>query len=428
MTDTDVIIIGAGVAGLSAARALTERGIDHIVLEASHRIGGRAYSEQLKTTWFDLGCSYLHEGEINPFVDIARQSGFHLGEGERFAMKDTHVLHDGQPHAAHHAALAHNTAQFNASLDASLPTPDKSLADMLDWDHPVSAVQAHIMAGLNASDAQDQSARDFLASGFGMDFPVREGLGRLVAHWGASVKVQLNTVVTAIDWQGNNIRVDTPKGTLTARAIIITVSTGIINNGYIKFTPSLPDKHLTAIQDLPCGVLNKIGVEFAHGVFTPQDAALVAGWGVGWGVGWTGNEETAPASDDIATIDLNLDGPAPQAVVFVGGSHGAYLERQGDAAMKDYATRKIAQLYGSKASNAITAMTATAWESEPMTRGSYSYARAGSNNARAHLITPIDHRIYFAGEAASLSHYGTCHGAHLSGIDQAHDLAQQLAH
>lgn len=415
--DAEVIIIGAGVAGLSAARALSERGISFIVLEASHRIGGRAYSERLKKTWFDLGCSYLHEGEINPFVDIARQSGFPLGNGNRFGMDQTKVLSGGLARADQHAAITAHTKHFENALEARQPHPDKSLADFMDWDDPATAVGAQIMAGLNASDVADQSALDYLASGFGLDYPVPDGLGRLVLHWATSIPVSLNTSVSHIDWQDKLIKVHTTKGMVTAPSVMITVSTGILGGGYIRMTPDLPDSHQQAILDLPCGVLNKIGIEFEDGLFSDADA--------GWTLGWN-DTDPYPHADDIATIDLNCDGAVPQAVVFTGGSHGIYLEKQGDAALKDYATRQVTRVFGSDAAKSITAMTATAWAGEPMTRGSYSYAIPGSMNARQTLASSVDQRLYFAGEAVSISHYGTCHGAYLSGIDQAHQIAQDL--
>ena len=95
-TDTDVIIIGAGVAGLAAAKTLIAAGIPCVVVEASHRIGGRAYAEQFADgSWFDLGCSYLHEAELNPFVPIAAEHGFAVGDGTRFQTENTHLHESG---------------------------------------------------------------------------------------------------------------------------------------------------------------------------------------------------------------------------------------------------------------------------------------------------------------------------------------------
>ena len=84
-SEIDILVIGAGVAGLSATQALANKGYSVCLIDAAHRIGGRAYSERLpNSAWFDLGCSYLHEGEINPFTNIAGGLGFLLGEGRRF--------------------------------------------------------------------------------------------------------------------------------------------------------------------------------------------------------------------------------------------------------------------------------------------------------------------------------------------------------
>ncbi len=101
-TQTDVIIIGAGSAGLSAAKELTKQGISFIVVEASHRIGGRAYSEEIAPdVWFDLGCAYLDAGpdstnhidESNPFIDFAKNQGAVIEEYQY----DAHYIYNGRP-------------------------------------------------------------------------------------------------------------------------------------------------------------------------------------------------------------------------------------------------------------------------------------------------------------------------------------------
>lgn len=431
--DSDVIIIGAGVAGLSAAKALQERGLSCLIFEASHRIGGRAYAESLGQTWFDLGCSYLHEGEINPFVDIARHYGFALGDGDRFSDDKTMLRHGGRlrDHNTDLQMKAINAA-FAQSLAKTERTNDQSLADAMNWDDALTPVQAFIMAGLNASDSDKQSAWDFNQSGFGPDYPVHGSLGRLIATWGSTVEVHLNTAVSDVNTSGNLVAVTTSSGTAYARHVIVTVSTGILANHQITFFPELPEQHQEAIQQLPCGVLNKIGIEFTANSFD----ADMAGWSVGWDdaqidaqidtkIDAQIDAQIDALIDDshIATIDLNLDNQAPQAVAFAGGSFGEYLEKQGKAAMEDYAKSSIAMIYGSDAAKNITSMITTAWASEPMTLGSYSYALPQAVDARKHLGQSIDQRLFFAGEAVSTNHYGTCHGAYLSGIDTAHAIA-----
>ena len=420
-TDTDVIIIGAGVAGLAAAKSLASAGISFIVVEASHRIGGRAYSEQFADgSWFDLGCSYLHEAELNPLMPVAKEHGFALGDGTRFQTEKTH-LHDGSNGGA---GLAGFSAYFEA-CDAGISAiagdeatcGDRDMASAMDWDSPYAPVYSHLMAGLNGSDVTEQSVTDFLKSGFGLDVPVDQGLGRLVARWGAEVPVTLNCAVSAIDWHPGHVAVTTAAGRIAAKRVIVTVSTNILAAGLIRFAPDLPDELTSAINHLPCGTLNKIGLCLTPDSFGDDQA--------GWHVAWPGQTaHTDPR--DIASFDVNVDGKQ-QAIIFAGGSFGIHLEKQGPAAMRDYAEKSLATVFGSSIIDRITDVITTAWHSEPLTLGAYSYAEPGHSTARELLCDTVADTVFFAGEAASVSHYGTCHGAFISGQQTAQRLVKSFA-
>ena len=412
MTDVDVVIIGAGIAGLSAARAVADAGCSFRVLEASHRIGGRAYSEPYATGgMFDLGCSYLHEGDTNPLKPVAAALGIELGNGDRFASEEWRLLADAVPRpASDHAAYW----DFANGVDARMEllgndnARDTAVGDLMNWDSPIAPLYVHLMAGLNASDVTEQSAVDYMRSGFGRDYPVRGGLGSLVAKWGADIPVTLNCRVGAVNMTGRDVTVTSNHGDLRTKRVIITVSTGILAAGDILFTPALPDTVTTAIDHLPCGTLNKIGVALAPGA-VPPDAD-------GWHLSWPDHDMDALSADQIASVDI-YTGETPQAVVFAGASFGIHLEKAGAAAMRAYAENSLVSILGSDIRNAIEGMITTAWHSEPLTLGSYSYARPGGADARGVLQHPVDDRLYFAGEATSIAHYGTAHGAFLSGQD-----------
>lgn len=112
-------------------------------------------------------------------------------------------------------------------------------------------------------DFKDMSTLDYwMAADSAPSFMVREGLGSVVAHFGRDLPVALNTPVTAINWGGNGVTVETDQGTIAAKACIVTVSTGVLQAGHIRFTPSLPDRKQQAIADLPMGLLAKIALQF----------------------------------------------------------------------------------------------------------------------------------------------------------------------
>ena len=414
-----ILIIGAGVAGISAARYFLAHNIPFKMIDASHRVGGRAYSEAYQSGgWFDLGCSYLHEGEINPLVPIAKDLGFVLGNGDRFKIDHWLMQQDGKGfnrdvldgYIAYGNELYERISAFNGAV-----SEDVSLASLMDFSSPYAAIHTHLMAGLNASDADDQSVSDYLNVNNGKDYPVLGGLGRLVKTIAADLPVILNCKAEKITHSKNYVHVETNKGTITANKVIITASTGIMSSGMMNFSPALSPTYQDAFVQLKCGTLNKIGV-----ALKPEATeGLADGWHVNF-PGPTSKEEI------LASVDI-IVGEHPQAVIFAGGSFGEYLERQGRKAMIDYANQCLTDLFGASIKSIIADHITTAWHTEPWSLGAYSYAVPGGSPARQILSEPIDQMIYFAGEAISINHYGTCHGAYLSGLRAAKDCVKSLA-
>ncbi len=148
--DTDIIIIGAGVAGLSASKVLSQHHIPHRIVEASHRIGGRAYSEVFADgSWFDLGCSYLHEGETNPLTPIARAMNIPLGMGNSLPWINGNLVlmetYKWQGCRAYFRLFSKCQHAMNTDMDTD------SIADIMDWNSPVASIFNHCMAGLCAA-------------------------------------------------------------------------------------------------------------------------------------------------------------------------------------------------------------------------------------------------------------------------------------
>ena len=339
-TEVDILVIGAGVAGLSAAHLLANNGHSVYIVEAAHRIGGRAYSERLpNSSWFDLGCSYLHEGEINPFTEIAGQLGCVLGDGRRFEKSRTKMTVNGRDASVDELAslnslsdkcfLEMEDAKYNGTL-----TEVDDIASYIDWDHRFSHLHAHLLGGLNASDAHQQSVLDYLKTGYGLDYPVVGGLGKLIEKWAFrfldKVRLHLNCKVSKIDWSGQRVLVTTSSGQIFAKKVLITVSTGVINSGNISFFPDLPSSISDAFFNLPCGVLNKIGLSFLNNTFTEDDS--------GWHVMFSETNDSKPS---VGSFDINLD-DGQQAVAFIGGSEAVYLEKK---------VKRLSQLMRSSALN-----------------------------------------------------------------------------
>jgi monoamine oxidase len=398
----DLVIVGAGAAGLAAADAARARGLSFHLIEASHRIGGRAYTEEMAPGMpMDLGCHWMHSASLNPFPAIADSFGFHYRRDGAWRMNGfmgSRRLTEAEQASVHQGMGANYAAIFKAAERGE----DVAVSEVMDFDHPWAALHAYWFSLATSHDPDEISAVDIAAyNDTEENWPLREGYGALVARWGAEIPVTLNAAAKRVRWGSNGVVVETVKGNISGRRLLLTVSSNILASGRIAFDPPLPDWKLAAASDVPLGVHNRIGVMLKHNPFGPD----------------------APTS---ATIMLEGEMPiATQLRPFgydyvvgvTGGRHGAWLERAGAAASVDYLTERLVAAFGSDIRNALSTRTiVTAWAGDPWTLGSYSSAVPGASHQRAELMRPIDDILFFAGEACSVEFAGTAHGAYLTGV------------
>ena len=411
-SETDVIIIGAGAAGLSAAKELARLGLAYTVIEGSHRIGGRAYSEEIAPgVWFDLGCAWLVGAAVNPFVPIADALGITLGKdkNERFKLDNHRFIRDGAllSDDQRAACLRYYDESDEAISTAAEHDRDVAIGDVVDVEHEFAPPFLGGIATSWGMDVDLVSTTDSASSIGELGYPVLNGYGNLVAAWGADVEVSLNTRVEKIDWSGQGVTVETPKGTIKGRRALCTVSTGVLASGEISFTPGLPDWKSEAIHNLPMGTENKMGVHFDTDVFGPDGRGHFTTW----------NDDGTVGKVHACVMGNNI------ASVFTGGRHGVWLEKQGQQACHDFAVDRVADIFGNDIRKHVTRSIVTAWETEPWTRGSWACAQPGHGHQRTNLARTIDERLFFAGEATVYGGQGTCDGAYQSGIRAAQDIA-----
>ncbi len=413
---TDVVIVGAGTAGLAAARELASQGVSYVVVEASHRIGGRAYSEEIAPgIWFDLGCAYLVEGpdaktredESNPFVNFAREQGAVI---EKYRHPSRYV---------HNGRLLDDTEsrarkQFYDGCDDAIRQVvesgnDCAISDLIDLDSPFAAPYIDMMAVTVPKDLDESSAADFYHRlKEDVNFNTQIGFGNLVAQWGADIDVTLNSRVRSIDWSGKDVRVDTVKGTIRAQRVIVTASNGVLAAQHIDFRPRLPDWKMDAFRQVTMGAENKIGVHFQKDVFAPEDSGYYQVW----------SDSAQGAYVDVNLVSTNV------VTVFMGGRFSMWMEQQGVQANREFALDRIADILGNDIRRSAGRSIATAWVTDPWTLGSYASANPGQYHHRKTLPLPIEDRLFFAGEATARSN-GTCHGAYWSGVRAACEVAEK---
>lgn len=410
-TNPDVIVVGAGSAGLSAAKALQTKGLDVIVLEADDHVGGRCITDTTTfSTPFDRGGSWLHSAPINPLARLAEDAGEDLHKGAW----DWSWVHtpDGPLAAADVPAYGRDQeAMWESIKAAGQGGEDMSVASALP-SSPWRDTAKHWIAQMQGGDADVVSAMDVsrYADAEG-DWLVAGGLGAFVRRLHADVPVRLNCPVTKIDYSGGGVHVTTPDGVLQAKRLVLTVSTGVLAAEKIEFIPPLPPEKYAAVDQLPMGLLNKVGFEFE-----PTWAGAHQGQ----------MADFAPGGDAFCTILFGFYGTS-LTVAFLAGRNGAEVEAQGPGAATDFCMQGLRAIFGADIDKHILRTSETAWQGNPYTLGSYSYAKPSGADARTTLAAPLDDRVFFAGEATMPDAYATVHGAWRSGVIAADAVASSLS-
>ena len=402
----DVAIIGAGAAGLAAARTLEGSNLSSIVLEARDRIGGRAHTMIVGDNIpFDLGCGWLHSADENPFVAIAEKLGFEIERSlppwRQRSYKEIF------PQAERDEFFAALDAFFTRTEAAARRAQDSAASDYLEpgnrWNPMIDAISTYI----NGCELDQVSVKDFEAyEDTEINWRVPRGYGALIAAYGAPCNVALSCNVTRIDHSGPRIQIETSRGTLIADKVIVCVPTDLIAAEAIRFSPALPDK-VDAATNLPLGADDKVMLALNGDHDLPKDGTLRAA-----------TMRTAMGTYHLRPFGRNcIEG-------FFGGRHARDLEDAGEGAMAAAAIDEIVGLLGSNYRGKLTPLGESHWSRDPFARGSYSHALPGHADKRAVLAAPVNDRIFFAGEATSPDFFTTAHGAQQSGVRAAKEAMQ----
>ncbi len=400
-SDVDVVIVGAGAAGIAAARRVAAAGRRFALIEAGDRIGGRCVTDTRSFgAPFDTGAHWIRQADINPVVKAAAKANLDV-----YPAPPGQKIRIGARHARESELESLFAAQVRATraiADAARGKADVAAARALPSD--LAEWRGTIEFGLGpfgtANDLSDVSAMDFAKLERDSEAFCRQGYGALLAKAAEGIPAQLSTPATTIQWErGRGMEVETPRGRISARAVIVTVSTNVLASGKIRFSPELPNRHLDAANKLKLGTYERIALDMPGNPLglAPDDLVF--------------DQSNGPST---AALLANV-GRTPLCFVDIGGRFGQALAADGQKAMTDFALDWLTKLYGGDIRKAVRSAQATQWIKDPLVLGAWSSAVPGAQQARRVLMEPLRDRVWFAGEAVHETAWGTVNGAWESG-------------
>jgi monoamine oxidase len=425
-TETEVVVVGAGLAGLAAARMLQDRGRSVVVLEARDRIGGRIWTNSSALDFpVDLGGWLLRSADINPLAVELRNRELRMqpDEGD-FWLFDQNG--PGEP-ARDAATQDYDALGFaydrmdDALLDARALRSDVPLASRvkLDPNGPAGrwielaralAGPLHVGVEFPALSALDAPR----LAGTGNDAWLPGGFGSWLGQFAGDLPVFRNRAVVRIDWAGGpgsgsgggSVTVATAEGQVRAEACIVTVPLGLLNaRDGIVFQPGLPEPQREALTRMTMGVMDRIALQYEGGTF---DAPA--------------NTQALLRAHNSRAMSLRLNAQGmPLAIAQVGGDYARDLEARGEAAMIAAARSQVRTMLGEAVDRKFVKGVASHWGGDPWSRGAVAVAKPGFATARRNAGRALTSaagraRVLFAGEAfAPIDWIGSAAGAWLSG-------------
>jgi monoamine oxidase len=408
-TDVDVAIVGAGAAGIAAARRLETSGLSAMMLEATTRVGGRAWTCNVAGLPLDLGCEWLHSADRNPWTRVAEAAG--LAVDRRTPAWGSQYRDLGFPQEEQAAARGAYAAWEQRM--ATAPPASDCAADALEpdgkWNAYLQAMSGFISgAGLERISVADYSAYE--AASTGCNWRVPAGYGTLIAvSLPQPIDLRLSTPVESIELDRRGVTLATGLGPVRARAAILTVSTAVLAGDAIKL-PSDLDVWRRAAACLPLGRNEKLFLEIVGAnPFLPETRVL-------------GN----PRDRRTGVYFIRPFG-WPVIECFLGDEGARIVEETGPGAGFAHATDQLAALFGSGVRRNLHPLLASSWSRMTYVGGAYSHALPGQAVARKDLARPFEQRLFFAGEATHAYDFSTAHGAHDSGVRAAEEAIATLA-
>ena len=420
-----VLVIGAGISGLAAAKNLNDSGYDVTILEAKDRIGGRLYTDRSLGVPLEVGANWIHDNnpETNPIMKIKKELGLKAHKCSVAGPAVSFEVLDEEGNKIEISGKDLEKIEFRIGIFAYLAKylrPSTNISEIFTFVKKLGLlsfikeealfVLIQKIALEQAEDPEKVSIEAlFEQEGFGDDEAVIGGYDQIAYYFEKELhnKIILNSPIEHINYEQDTIKVISGSEKYEANAVIVTASLGALKKEVIKFTPELPIEKKQSIKKLGWGTLNKVMLKFVHKFWSDKDFIVIT------------NKE----SNFHAWINEEPVCKEPVIVATISGKNAKKLENKPDEEVVQIALNELKAVYGNKVSE-LNSYYITKWSLDPYIYGSYSTNKAGENSQllRKQLSTPVNSKLFFAGEATSVKVAGYLQMALQSGVREAENI------
>ena len=435
--DKPAVIIGAGIAGLAAAEKLGQANIPVVILEARNRIGGRILTQQEEAIGYpiELGAEFIH-GLPPETLEKLQQSEIEEVDGQNWCASSVGL----SP-----CSFFPQVDSILAAMDDSIP--DESFLDFLEREFPNPSHDATLdeakrhaigyVSGFNAADPGLVSVHWLVAEMRAEEkiqgqraFRSRNGYADLLNIYRQQiarydVTIQTGTVVESITWKSGAIQIkasgESGPSVFEATQVLVTLPLSVLQLGAVEFVPPLPKSKLAALDKLEMGKVIRIVLRFRHRFWdtisppgekaTLSDMSFLLSEDELFPTWWT----TMPRKEPVITgwapfrSAEKLSGKDQEAVIQQALQS---LSRQLQVDLKNLESWLESAYFHD-------------WQTDPFSRGAYSYAKVGADGAQQALAAPVENTLFFAGDATDTTgNNGTVHGAIASGQRAAREIIE----